>query len=174
MAIRRLFVILFLILSLCACNREKTVGIFYVRNDTDLDLYMETNIESQSINSHGFSFNLLAYADYSDIEIARSKPYKDEKDNFDIGELVWNNDAYVKVFRIIGQDTLLLKEWKYQEKDSAGRQLFDLSYSIQSGYQFDHGQSGDIGSCIYIFSIQSEDLLYREFDEITQCISVPR
>ena len=156
MLTKRVFLFVFVVLGLCGCFRDYSSAYLVIINDTDMDLLVESSIVSH-LHDDVVCVALKNYGSMtSEIPIARSKRYQGDVDGFVISDLVWNKDAYVKVYDITGCDTVFLKEWKYSEKDNPGRQLFDLSDCELYGYHSVEGRDDYWG---YYFSIRPEDLL---------------
>ena len=156
MLANRIILLAFAMFGLCGCFHDYTSSYLYITNDTDIDLYVESNVVSE-LSDDVVCVALKNYGSMATgMMIARSKRYQGDVDGFDISDLVWNEDAYVKVYDISGCDTVFLKEWKYSEKDNPGRQLFDLSDCEMNGYHSVEGRDEYWG---YYFSIRPEDML---------------
>lgn len=144
------------LLCLTACDREYSNGVLAVRNETDSDLYLEFKIVSIRYDDVVCRMigNPSSYLGNKET-LTSSRACKCSRDEFDISNMVWNEDAYLKVFRITDNDTIFLKEWKYSEKDNPGRQLFDLSDCELNG---SHAVEGGNYLWCYEFVIKQEDI----------------
>ena len=134
-----------------SCGRCKTVGMFYVYNNTDRTLFMETNIIHHP--SSWWTNTDLDIEQGDKKPIAQTKNYTGEKFHFDISDFVENEDAYVKVY-LDSFATVPIKEWKYIDRNSSGRQLFNLDFSVFS----ECGMVDGSNNLIYTFSIENEDI----------------
>lgn len=144
-------------LSLCACEPVKySFGGLRIRNDTEQDLYVESHIRSRYSNN-GDAFVLSCDSLFNIRRIALTKNFDESYCDYSIEQIVWNEDAFVRIYSIEETDTILLKEWKYSERDSSGKQLFNLSDSSMET-DISYSMYDDIIH-VYIFPITQEDLV---------------
>ena len=124
-------------------------GSLCVSNNTDVVLHIETNIESPC-----FATN-VTFGKENKQCVAETNVQDGHKEVYEITDFVKNDDAYVRVY--LDGDSVertLLKEWRYADRDSSGKQLFNLECSE---YHHTHIPDGN-GVVTYIFIIENEDI----------------
>lgn len=129
-------IILFFITS---CSKGYYIGGLDICNDSDIELLIESNIKSELYDGL-MQFNLSPGKENAK-SIASSKRSEDRMQCYPISSLVYNQDAYIKLYKKhISGEYSLLKEWKFLDRIHEDRNPFNEScLEVDSWHQVDGG-----------------------------------
>lgn len=144
-----MFISLFL---LAGCNKPYFIAELVIRNESGLDLFVESSIESSSFNG----VQTFMLRDGDEKFIAQSKRYSENFVFLPLEKIVENADAYVSISTISESsgEKQLIHTWNYSDKDKDGHELFNEKSLSKDGF---HGHDGGNFQEM-IFTILPEDL----------------
>lgn len=147
---RRYSILFFLPLMLLAGCSHRSTGLLLVENLSGADLHIATNLVSD--NAYPNEFDLVSGRTAC---ISCGPAYPKDTDTIPLEDLGNNiQEGFVNLYILQDGIYVLVQSWKYEEKDQAGRQLFNQKYL---SLKISDIVSGD-RELYYIFSILPEDI----------------
>lgn len=136
-----------LLLPLLVGCKPHSYALLFIHNLTDKDLVVKANINTKEYVQFSVGADSV-------VNVADSGVYDYYIKEVPISEFVSNPDASVQVYVEEENELILVKEWKYSEKDDAGKQFFNELFL----YRID-GSEPDGGEYYsYYFIITQDDI----------------
>ena len=135
------------LLYLTGC-KPYSYGILEIHNGTDTDIIIQHNLNSEE-------YVVIPINSDECARVSETEKYESINPSISIAQFVSNPDATVQVYIETKDKILLIKEWKYLEREEQGKQFFnDLCLSHRAYGGPDGGQY-----YFYTFTIVQDDIL---------------
>ncbi len=132
---------------------DRNVGTYYVKNQTDQTLHLLQNGSGYSIYTPG---GIVAPGD--SIQFGSVSVRKKRQPRFEM----WIQDEVARQgeevsLKISSEEGLLLKEWRYLDRDQSGKQFFNESFWRHYDVFINDGARATITD-VWVFTILPEDI----------------
>ena len=131
---------------LAGCKPYSSAGLF-IDNRSGRDIIVKANL-----NSDEYVEYYVCSAD--NVELSSTGRYDYHIKEAFISDFVSNPDASVQIYVEKGDELILVKEWKYSEKDEPGRQFFNELFL----YRITNVEPDGGSHYLYYFIINQNDI----------------
>ena len=135
------------LLLLTGCKTYSS-AVLFINNMTDSDLVIKANLNTEEYIEYSVRAKSI-------LNVSESGKYYNQINEVSVSEFVRNPNASVRVYIKEGDEQTFVREWKYSDKDSEGKQFFNELFLTLEVHQTSYGVT-----CFqYYFAITHDDIV---------------